>query len=123
MGADISCAARPENPACWDSQPIRPDQTVADLEPLPQWDFQPPPQQPLCSVEKYKSHACDQEPKFWPEMSGHTVNAFCGLIVCCMFFVWLVIALYVLNKCCKKLMRGLRRKRRYIYDTLEISIG
>ena len=40
-----------------------------------------------------------------------------------MFFVWFMVTLFVLDKCRKKLMRGLRRRRRAIYNTLEITIG
>ena len=53
-------------------------------------------------------------------MSGHAINAFCGVIVCFMFFVWFMVLLFVLNKFRKRLMR---KKRRYIYDTLEVNIG
>ena len=40
--------------------------------------------------------------------------------MCFMFCVWLMVLLFMLNKYRKKLMR---KRRRYIYDTLEINIG
>ena len=56
-------------------------------------------------------------------MSGHTVNTFGALVVCCMLIVWIVIAYFMLDKCRRKLMRGLRRRRGPIYETLKINIG